>query len=87
MFLDKRRAEREEWRISEITLQMWFLLGGALGGKIAQTRLRHKTRKQPFAKVLNALVAINLVGFGVLLTEYGRLFVALHFLRFLHWLL
>ncbi|WP_173486447.1 MULTISPECIES: DUF1294 domain-containing protein [unclassified Aliiroseovarius] len=87
MFLDKRRAERGDWRISETTLQMWFLFGGALGGKIAQKRLRHKTRKQPFARMLNVRLGINLLIFAILITEYGRLFVMLNALRFLSWIL
>lgn len=50
---DKRRAERGEWRIPETRLLTWAMIGGWPGAKLAQRRLRHKTRKQPFATMLN----------------------------------
>ena len=44
MGLDKRRARRGEWRISEKTLFLPVLLGGALGGLLGMRLFRHKTR-------------------------------------------
>lgn len=58
-FVDKRSAIRGTWRISEKTLLGLALLGGSLGAKLAQSRLRHKTRKQPFARLLNLIVGIQ----------------------------
>lgn len=56
--VDKGRAERGEWRVPEATLLVLALFGGFPGAKLAQRRFRHKTRKQPFAGVL------NLIGLG-----------------------
>lgn len=59
--IDKRRAERGEWRISESTLLFMAGCGGALACKYAQRRLRHKTRKQPFAAMLNTILVGQLL--------------------------
>lgn len=53
--IDKRRAETGNWRIPEAALLRFALLGGLLGAKLGQRMFRHKTRKQPFAVLLNAI--------------------------------
>lgn len=45
---DKRRAQRNAWRIPEWTLLSCSFFGGAIGGYIAMRLLRHKTRKWRF---------------------------------------
>ncbi|MGJ8595092.1 DUF1294 domain-containing protein [Sulfitobacter sp.] len=50
---DKRKAINKEQRTSEKTLLFWASIGGWIGAKIAQRRLRHKTYKQPFGSELN----------------------------------
>ncbi len=45
---DKRRAQRDEWRISEKMLHLWELLGGWPGAFLAQRRLRHKSAKPTY---------------------------------------
>ena len=72
MWLDRRRAQRGDWRIEERTLQLAFLVGGAIGGKLAQQRLRHKTRKRPFIHVLNLLFVLNLLAYTYLVVVIGR---------------
>ena len=47
-FIDKRRAIREKWRISESFLFFLCFLGGSLGGLIAMKLFHHKTRKWKF---------------------------------------
>jgi uncharacterized membrane protein YsdA (DUF1294 family) len=42
---DKRRAEADEWRISESTLHFLELCGGWPGAFLAQRILRHKNAK------------------------------------------
>lgn len=54
-WLDKRAAVNDGWRISEAKLLAVSLCGGWIGAKIAQRVFRHKTRKQPFGKVLNCI--------------------------------
>ena len=58
--IDKRRAEAGAWRIRESTLIGVALAGGWIGAKAAQRHFRYKTRKQPFARRLNAVGVVNL---------------------------
>ena len=44
MGIDKRRARRGKWRISERGLFLLALLGGAIGGTVGMLVFRHKTR-------------------------------------------
>ncbi len=56
--VDKSRAINAQSRIPERSLLILATLGGWVGAKIAQHRLRHKTRKQPFGILLNLSVLI-----------------------------
>jgi len=56
---DKRMAVSGGWRVRESTLLSLALLGGGLGGKAAQKKFRHKTRKEPFRSVLNVMLGLN----------------------------
>ncbi|MBB3711442.1 uncharacterized membrane protein YsdA (DUF1294 family) [Limimaricola variabilis] len=53
---DKRRAERGLWRWPERRLLRIAFWGGSLGTLLAQRHLRHKTRKQPFARHLKMIL-------------------------------
>ena len=66
-WVDKRQAVRAGRRISEKSLLTWAYVGGALGGRIAQRRFRHKTRKQPFATHLVIALWSNLAVIAVLI--------------------
>ncbi|HQU67006.1 MAG TPA: DUF1294 domain-containing protein [Albidovulum sp.] len=57
--IDKWRAQNREWRISEAALLTTALVGGSLGAKLAQHRLRHKTRKEPFRSALNLICLLQ----------------------------
>lgn len=59
--LDKKRAETNAWRIPERTLIVWAAIGGWFGAKLAQSRYRHKTRKEPFRSILNAIPFLWLI--------------------------
>jgi len=69
--LDKMAAEKGNWRTSENTLHVLALVGGWPGALIAQSRLRHKTKKQPFRAVLWTTVLLNCAAFVWLLTPKG----------------
>lgn len=48
---DKSAARQGQWRIREHTLHLLALAGGWPGALIAQTVLRHKSRKQAFRAI------------------------------------
>ena len=58
---DKYSAIKGQWRIPEKTLLMLALVGGTPGAIIAQQRLRHKTRKQPFRAQLILIAGLHVV--------------------------
>lgn len=60
--LDKRAAQRGEWRTREATLHLLSLLGGWPGALIAQAVFRHKTRKVAFQAVYWITVGLNCLG-------------------------
>ncbi len=70
---DKERAIHGDDRISERTLLFLALSGGSLGAKMAQRRFCHKTQKQPFGHLLNAIVVLHLglIAYGTLLAISG----------------
>ena len=49
MFIDKKRAEKGEWRIKESTLLGLVMLGGSIGGITGMYVFRHKTKKLRFS--------------------------------------
>lgn len=49
MRIDKSRAKKHKWRISEKTLFTFVFLGGGIGGTIGMYILRHKTKHWYFA--------------------------------------
>ena len=64
---DKQKAIDKEWRTPEATLLFWALVGGWPGAKLAQRRLRHKTRKQPFGRKLNRIPVYQTITVCVLI--------------------
>ena len=61
MLIDKRKAEKGKWRISEKRLWIVAFLGGGLGQTIGMNRFRHKTKHLQFKIGLPVITAINLV--------------------------
>ena len=60
MGLDKAKARRSAWRISEKTLFVLALLGGALGGTAGMFLFRHKTKHWTFRLGFPLLAAAQL---------------------------
>lgn len=48
MVIDKKKAERQQWRISERNLFIVGMLGGAISMHIISRVIRHKTSKLKF---------------------------------------
>ncbi|QTN00032.1 DUF1294 domain-containing protein [Sediminibacillus dalangtanensis] len=60
MGIDKRRAVKHQWRISEKTLWIGALIGGAAGGIAGMYTFRHKTRHFRFKLGMPVLFIIHL---------------------------
>lgn len=59
MGLDKRRARKDQWRISEQTLFLTALFFGAAGIWAGMYLFRHKTRHRAFVWGIPMLVSVN----------------------------
>ena len=57
MGIDKKRAVRGAWRISEASLFLTAFLGGALGCTLGMRHFRHKTRHWYFKYGMPAIFA------------------------------
>lgn len=64
---DKGRAMAGGRRVPERQLLAYAAIGGSPGALLARHVLRHKTRKQPFVNRLRAIVAVQVVGLGLLI--------------------
>ena len=62
MGMDKRRAQRGAWRISEKSLFFPAVLGGALGGTLGMHLFRHKTRHWYFRYGFPLLLVLQVAG-------------------------
>lgn len=60
MYIDKQRAIKKEWRISEKTLLTLGLFGGAIGGVLGMYLFRHKTKHNAFAFGFPLMAAIHI---------------------------
>ncbi|MCF0196328.1 MAG: DUF1294 domain-containing protein [Bacteroidaceae bacterium] len=65
--VDKRRARKGDWRISEATLLLHALAGGALGALLGMKVFRHKTRHWRFRLLVPFALILWMVGLGYLL--------------------
>lgn len=59
--IDKRRAIKNKWRISETTLMLIGLLGGAVGEYLTMKAIRHKTRHAKFVIGLPLEIFLQIV--------------------------
>ncbi|WP_051531045.1 DUF1294 domain-containing protein [Clostridiisalibacter paucivorans] len=59
MFLDKKKAKNQEWRIKESTLIITAFLGGASGIMIGMIIYKHKLRKKKFYLGVPAIYILN----------------------------
>lgn len=57
---DKRRAIAGEWRISEATLHLVDIVGGVVGGLMAQVAWRHKTAKPGFGFATVMVIIVDI---------------------------
>lgn len=63
MGLDKWRAKKRAWRISEATLLLIAALGGAAGSLLGMHLFHHKTRHWYFLYGIPAMLVIHILLF------------------------
>lgn len=67
MYIDKKKAEKNKWRIQESTLLILALIGGSIGGICGMYKFRHKTKKArfyigfPFILIIQIVILIYFV--------------------------
>ena len=70
MFIDKRRAMQNKWRIPEKTLFLIAIIGGSIGSNAGMRLFRHKTKHWYFAYGMPAILLIQIVIISLLLGKY-----------------
>lgn len=69
---DKRRAEKNRWRIPERTLFFLALVGGSFGGYLGIWFFRHKTKHMSFTVGFPLIFVLQVTG---LLLLYKYIFI------------
>ncbi len=66
MLIDKRKAQKNLWRIPERTLMTIAALGGSLGTLLGMYLFRHKTKHWKFTFGVPMILAIQIIGAVIL---------------------
>ncbi|AQM58783.1 DUF1294 domain-containing protein [Clostridium baratii] len=61
MFIDKKKAKRHKWRISENTLILISILGGSIGSIMGMQLFRHKTKHVKFKLGLPIILIMQII--------------------------
>ena len=62
---DKRRAQKNKWRIQEKTLILLALLGGSPGALLGMQIFRHKTRNPLFRIGVPCIMMLQAAGIAI----------------------
>lgn len=60
MFVDKKRAQNNQWRIKEATLFLTAAIGGSIGSMLGMKAFRHKTKHLSFIIGMPAIFLVQL---------------------------
>ena len=60
MLIDKWKAKKNLWRISEATLMSTAILGGSIGALLVMYTVRHKTRHLKFTLGIPLILAVQI---------------------------
>ncbi len=63
MLVDKKKAIKKQWRISESTLLTLALFGGSFGCIAGMRILHHKTKKDAFSIGVPIIFSLQVIGF------------------------
>lgn len=75
MGIDKKRAIRGAWRISEASLFFTALIGGSLGCTIGMNHFRHKTKHWYFRYGMPAIFILQIIVLVLLFSLIGTISV------------
>ena len=59
--IDKQRARKHAFRISERTLMIWGIVGGSLGALLGMQFFHHKTKHKKFTIVLPVILFLQVI--------------------------
>lgn len=59
--IDKQRARKHAFRISERTLMIWGIVGGSLGALLGMQVFHHKTKHKKFTIVLPVILFLQVI--------------------------
>ena len=59
MFIDKKRAQNNQWRIKEATLFLAAAIGGSIGSMLGMKVFRHKTKHLSFLIGMPAIFIVQ----------------------------
>ena len=61
MLIDKQKARKNKWRISEAALMFSAVLGGSIGALLGMYTFRHKTKHLSFCVGMPVILILQLV--------------------------
>lgn len=67
MLIDKQKARKQKWRISEATLITVAAIGGSIGALLGMYTFRHKTLHKKFTIGIPAILILQLAIGGAIL--------------------
>lgn len=73
MLIDKRRAIKNQWRISEKALIGMSVAGGSIGMLCGMQAFRHKTKHKKFAIGVPVILAIQILLLGFSFENYQEI--------------
>lgn len=71
MYVDKKKAKKHQWRISEKTLFLIAILGGSIGSNVGMYLFHHKTKHWYFVWGMPLILLLQIVFLGYLQYKYG----------------
>lgn len=70
MGIDKHKAQRKKWRVSEKSIFILGLMGGALGVLLGMNIFHHKTKHLKFTLGIPAVLVLNIIMLSYLLQKF-----------------
>lgn len=61
MYIDKKKAKKHKWRISENTLISLSVIGGSIGGLCGMYAFHHKTKHAKFSLGIPVILIIQIL--------------------------